>query len=184
MFSDCNSHSDMIVTVFFWNMRSLVMDVNKISDIYYVRKLDKDDVGMIYELSYQNHIFYEYHPPFVTKESIFEDMEALPPGKSYEDKYYIGFFEDNYLVALMDLITDYPDQNTAFIGLFMTDIHCQNKGIGSMIINDTSAYLKTLGYRKIRLGVDKGNPQSYAFWIKNSFEVISDERYIVMERII
>ena len=32
-------------------------------------------------------------------------------------------------------------------------------------------YLKTEGYKKIRLGVDKGNPQSFSFWKKNGFKV-------------
>ena len=42
-------------------------------------------------------------------------------------------------------------------------------------------YLKSLGYKKIRLGVDKGNPQSYSFWSKNNFKAISENNYILME---
>lgn len=58
---------------------------------YQVRRLGRDDVDAIYELCRENRIFYRYHEPFVTKESILDDMEALPPGKSREDKYYVGF---------------------------------------------------------------------------------------------
>ena len=64
----------------------------------------------------------------------------------------------------------------------MTDIDYQNKGIGSEIINDISSYLKSLGYKKIRIGVDKGNPQSYRFWTKNNFNVIKENEYILMEK--
>ena len=64
------------------------MDVSILSNRFFVRKLEKKDVKQIYTLSCGNRIFYEYHPPFVTEESILEDMEALPPGKNYEDKYY------------------------------------------------------------------------------------------------
>ena len=78
--------------------------IKDLSKTFYVRKLDKDDIEMIYDLSYKNHIYYQYHPPFVTRESILDDMKALPPGKSYDDKYYIGFFENDSLVAIMDLI--------------------------------------------------------------------------------
>ena len=60
----------------------------------------------------------------------------------------------------------------------------QNKGIGSDIIRDTGNYLKQLGYKKVRLGVDKENPQSYAFWLKNGFCVISKDLYILMELIL
>ena len=84
------------------------MDIRLLSRKYAVRKLNINDVDIIYDMSCKNEIFYKYHPPFVTKESIIEDMEALPPHKNYEDKYYIGFFENDSLVANMDLILGYP----------------------------------------------------------------------------
>lgn len=34
----------------------------------------------------------------------------------------------------------------------------------------------------MQLGVDKGNPQSFAFWRKNGFEVLREDGYIVMGR--
>ena len=160
------------------------MDINLLSKSYAVRRLDRSDVDMIYDMSCKNDIYYIYHPPFVTKESIIEDMEALPPQKSYDDKYYIGFFEENSLVANMDLILAYPTKEIAFLGLFMTNVEYQNKGIGSKIIRETCNYLKSLGYKKVRLGVDKGNPQSYAFWSKNKFSVISEDEYILMELVL
>ena len=67
----------------------------------------------------------------------------------------------------MDLITAYPDDETAFIGFFMLNIKYQHKGIAYRIIKESIEYLKTEGYKKIRLGADKGNPQSYSFWDKN-----------------
>ena len=157
------------------------MDIRLLSKKYKVRTLDRNDVDIIYDMSCKNEIFYKYHPPFVTKESILEDMEALPPNKSYDDKFYIGFFEDDSLVANMDLILGYPSEEIAFIGLFMTNVQYQNKGTGTNIIRDTCDYLKNLGYKKVRLGVDKGNPQSNSFWQKNGFYIISENEYKVME---
>lgn len=146
-----------------------------------VRALDINDVDIIYEMSCKNEIYYKYHSSFVTEESIVEDMKALPPNKSYDDKYYDGFFEGDSLVANMDLILGYPTEETAFIGLFMTNVRYQNKGVGSDIIKDVCNYLKQSGYRKARIGVDKGNPQSNSFWEKNGFYIISEKEYIVME---
>lgn len=160
------------------------MEINSLSKRFYVRKLDRNDVQMIYDLSCKNHIFYQYHPPFVTKESILEDMEALPPGKNYDDKFYVGFFEKENLVAIMDLILAYPEKEIAFIGFFMTNIQYQNKGISSEIISEIVTYLKSSGYKKIRLGVDKGNPQSYSFWSRNNFKTIGENEYILMELVI
>ena len=138
------------------------MNINSLSQKYSVRKLDENDVDIIYDMSCKNDIFYQYHPPFVTRKSILDDMGALPPGKGYDDKFYVGFFENDSLVGLMDLILDYPEKEISFIGLFM--ILC----------------LKSSGYKEIRLGVDKGNPQSYSFWTKNKFTPIREDTYILM----
>lgn len=157
------------------------MEIDLLSDIFDVRRLDTKDIDMIYDLSCRNIIFYQYHPPFVTKESIQEDMRALPPGKNYKDKYYVGFFENEALAAIMDLILDYPAKNIAFIGLLMVDLKYQNKGLGSKIVSECAECLKTLGFNKIRLGVDKGNPQSNAFWKKNGFIIIDESEFTIME---
>lgn len=160
------------------------MEIKNLSNIFEVRKLTTEDVEIVYEMSCKNKIFYQYHPPFVTKESIMNDMKALPPGKGYDDKFYVGFFEKESLVAIMDLILDFPAEKIAFIGLFMTNIQYQNKGIGSEIISEIVTQLKLLGYKKMRLGVDKGNMQSYSFWSKNNFKTISEDEYILMELVI
>ena len=160
------------------------MDIRLLSKSFFVRRLDLGDVDIIYDMSCKNEIFYKYHPPFVTKQSLIEDMGALPQHKSYDDKYYIGFFENNTLVANMDLILDYPTEKIAFIGLLMVNILYQNNGVGSKIVCDTCAYLKELGYKIIRVGVDKENPQSTYFWRKNGFQIISEKEYNVMELVL
>lgn len=148
------------------------MNINLLSQNYEVRRLNKTDINIIYELSCKNTTFYDYHPPFVTKESIAEDIAALPPQKTYKDKYYIGLFENHTLVCIIDLILDHPTKGTAFIGLFMLDTHYHNQGIGSSIFKEVCVYLKSIGYKKIRLGVDKGNPQSNAFGLKINLKLL------------
>ena len=153
-----------------------------LSKMFHVRELTDMDVEIVLELCRKNKIFYQYHPPFVTRASILSDMKALPPGKSYADKLYVGFFEDGRLAAVMDLILNYPEEHIAHIGLFMVDVEKQGLGVGSQIVGDTIAYLREEGFMKFRLGVDKGNPQSLAFWKKNGFAVVSEDTYIRMER--
>lgn len=157
------------------------MNINSLSNTFDVHRLGAEDTDLIFALSCKNRIFYRYHPPFVTRESIQEDMRALPPGKDDKDKYYIGFFENETLVAIMDLILDYPARDIAFIGLFMMNSEYQNKGFGSKIISECADCLKTLGFHKIRLAVDKENPQSNVFWKKNGFTVIDEGEYFIME---
>lgn len=157
------------------------MEIRSLSSVFGVCRLNAEDVPIIYELCRKNELFYQYHPPFVTQESILEDMKALPPQKSDEDKYYIGFFEKDTLVAVMDLILDYPEEKIAYIGFFMMNMEYQHQGIGTKIIKECAENLYRIGFQKIRLGVDRENPQSNAFWKKNGFKTVGEGNYITME---
>lgn len=164
------------------------MNIALLTPDFTVRRLSPEDADMILALASGNKLFYEYHPPFASRESILEDMNSLPPGKELKDKYYIGFFDGGNLVAIMDLILSYPGEQTAYIGLFMVEQDYQGKGVGSKIIQDCADHLATIGYEKIRLAIDKGNPQSEAFWTKNRFVKTGEEypndfsAYLPMER--
>ena len=70
------------------------IEIEDMSTEFEVRILEKSEVDMVYDLSINNSIYYQYHPPLMTRESILEDMDALPPGKTLNDKYYIGFFNN------------------------------------------------------------------------------------------
>ena len=165
-------------------------DIRQLSRQFAVRYLHPEDMAAVYEVLRHNTIFYQYHPPMVTIESIREDMQALPPGKGYEDKHYIGFFQEGTLIAVMDLIVHYPRQGTAHVGFFAMNVDFQGKGIGTAIISDSIAYLARLGFEKLRLGIDNGNPQSKGFWMKNGLtwngkEIPNDfSSYLIMERTI
>lgn len=164
------------------------MEEKQLSGKYSVRKLIETDVDSILALCVKNELFYQYHPPLVTRESVLEDMSALPPGKTVEDKFYVGFYQEEKLMAVLDLILNYPKMWIAYIGFFMMDVSCQRQGLGSYMIADLAACLKKEGFKKIRLAVDEGNPQSECFWQKNYF-VKTGERmpndfsaYLPMER--
>lgn len=164
------------------------MHLQQLSPLYTVRALLPEEAPVIYEILRHNTLFYQYHPPMVTVESIRKDMEALPPNKSRAEKHYIGFFQKNRLIAVMDLIEHYPQRGTAMIGFFAIDLSLQGNGTGSAIIQDSTAGLARMGFQKIRLAIDKGNPQSRAFWTKNGFALTGEQikndfsSYLVMEK--
>lgn len=145
------------------------INVAALSANYTVRTLTDADVPSILALCRQNPLYYEFCPPFVTEQSIREDMKALPRGKRLEDKYYVGYFQDERLIAVMDLIDGYPDSETAFVGFFMTDASVQRRGVGSEIIRELCVFLRKQRFAAVRLGWVKGNEQSEGFWHKNGF---------------
>lgn len=152
------------------NGEQRMIDVAKFSDHYRVRCLHYADIPVIYALCKGNPQYYKYCPPFVTEQSILDDMKALPPGKDYPDKYYVGYFDGEKLIAVMDFIMAYPDEETAFIGFFMTDSSVQSAGVGSGIIDGLCRYLKDTGLSGIKLGWVSSNPQAVHFWHKNGFK--------------
>ena len=164
------------------------MDVQGLSNQYTVRRLTSADAEAVLALAVQNEIFYRYHPPLPTVQSITEDMAALLRGTTMRDKHFVGFFEDGHLVAVMDLILDYPQSGTAFVGWFITETDGQGKGRATALMRECEVALAAQGCRKIRLAVDKGNPQSAGFWCKNGYVFTGQEipnehgAYLPMEK--
>lgn len=150
------------------------MEITKLSNKYTVKKLGSSDIPDIFLLCCDNKLYYEYCPPIVTEESIHADMLALPPNVTMDDKFYIGFYKEEKLIAVMDLLLRYPDLQTAYIGFFMTNTAIQKKGIGSEIISETCDFLKQKGFVSVQLAWVKGNPQAEHFWLKNRFVVLKE----------
>ena len=147
----------------------MIVKIEQLSKRYTVKQLVDADVAAVYALCKENPLYYQYCPPFVTEDSIRADMAALPPHKTPEDKYYLGFFEDEILVAVMDLISGFPNEETAFVGFFMMNKQFQGKGIGTGLMAEVYEYLKKVGFQFVRLCFAKGNTQSEHFWLKNGF---------------
>ena len=144
--------------------------ISCISNKYIVKNIEENNIDDVYNLCKCNPTYYAYCPPNVTKDSIKEDMKALPINKTLEDKFYVGLYDDENLVAILDLILDYPNTDSAFIGFFMMSKEYQGKGIGSTIIQEILQYLKQIGYIQVELAYAKNNKQSESFWLKNKFE--------------
>ncbi|MBQ9993688.1 MAG: GNAT family N-acetyltransferase [Clostridia bacterium] len=150
------------------------LNTSAFSDAFAVRRMSTADIPVIYAMTSRNTQYYAFCGRKNTADDIRDDLCALPPGKSLDDKYYVGFFDGHTLVAVMDLIDGYPDADTAYIGFFMMNADLQGRGIGSSIISGVCDYLGKTGFRRVRLAFDKDNPQSTHFWHKNNFTDLRD----------
>ena len=150
------------------------IQIRKLSPVYAVRRLGLNDAESILQLCKGNTQYYEYCGKQPSLALIEQDLIVTPPGIPQEQKYYVGFFAEDVLMAVMDLIDGYPDEKSAFIGFFMMNHMCQGKGEGTKIVSHVFEHLRENGFEKCLLGIDKDNPQSNHFWKKNGFRVIRE----------
>ena len=162
-------------------------DVTKFSQRFEVRALTDDDADAVLALCRENPQFYKYCDAEPSREQVLRDMHDTPPDTDRSRKYYVGFYEDGTLAAVMDVVDGYPAPQTAYIGFFMVAKAWQGQGFGSALIREVEAYLKTAGMTAVRLAINKGNPQSTGFWEKNGFSVVKEVEkngfmYLVAEK--
>lgn len=153
---------------------NIMFDISKLSSQYRVWQMTDSDADDILTLCLQNTQYYQFCGKQPSKELILNDLHMTPPNTSADAKSYVGFYDGDTLVAVMDLIEGYPDEETAFIGFFMMNRHLQGKQIGTGIIQEVCRSVKGFGMKRILLGIDKENPQSTHFWKKNGFHVIRE----------
>jgi hypothetical protein len=135
----------------------------------------------LYQLQKTNTYYFscvQDHP--VTYEEAVSDVTALPPNTKYRQKFYIGFYKNQELEAIMDYIEGYPSGKIAYIGLFMINGNKRRCGIGSGIICPFLNAAKKNQYEKVRLGCISENIQGYQFWDSMGFKEV--DRVVTKEK--
>lgn len=151
------------------------LEINELSSIYRVNQLEVKDIPEILSLCKGNPLYYKYYKPEASAESIENDLYALPPGKTLEDKYFVGLYDGQQMVAVLDLIVGYPNIKSAYIGWFMVHKEYQGDGLGTRLVCEIIDYLAEKKFRDVQLCYVKGNEQAETFWLKNKFTPIDEE---------
>ena len=110
-----------------------------------------------------------------TVESLTEIISRVPTGADSNDKFFVGFYHEEKLISVLELITGYPEKNDAFIGWFMVDGHLHRQGIGSQIFADVRAAMSAQGYDYLSLSCEKENEDAIAFWKSQGFTASSED---------
>jgi ribosomal protein S18 acetylase RimI-like enzyme len=151
------------------------LNVDALSTSHKVRQITQGDISDVYALCKSNQKYYAYTNTAPTVESLTEIISRVPEGASYCGKHFVGFYEEDKLVAVLDLITGYPESDDAFIGWFMVDGQMQRKGIGSQIFADVRAAMAAQGYDYLSLFCEKENADAIAFWEAQGFRKTAEE---------
>ena len=101
---------------------------------YQVRRLTEEAGDEIFALQRRHP---EYHALFlnhkVKKADVLSDLTSIPEGVLPENKFYLGIYDADDLVAIADVILNFPTSKTAWLGLIMVDYDVVGQGIGKII---------------------------------------------------
>ena len=145
-------------------------DVQALGIGYDVRRLTEADISDVFALAKGNGRFYRTLGIRPSRARLTEIISDVPEGAGPHDKCIVGFYEGDELVAVLDLITGYPQQSEAFIGWFMVDAAMQRQGVGSQIFADVRAAMKAQGYSRLEVACPEASEPGMAFWEAQGFE--------------
>ncbi|WMJ24150.1 GNAT family N-acetyltransferase [Paludicola sp. MB14-C6] len=137
---------------------------------FLVKQIQQQNYNEVLGLAQSNKKYYEYElGRDVTYDDVVNGILECPPMIPKEQKFFIGLYQENQLIAIMDFLLGYPNESTVWIGLFMLDNSLQQSGIGTKVITAFKQVVKDSGYLFIQLGCLVENKDGYSFWTKNNF---------------
>ncbi len=156
-------------------MDNLLNEIRKRFETYEVRVIGEKDYLDVFHLHQSQPEFHALsNSEDVTLEYCIHDITMCPQDISRDRKYYLGFYKDQQLEAVVDLLVDYPERHTMWIGLLMIDSKLKGRGLGTLIVKRLIIAFRHLSFNAIQLGVIQKNIPGLHFWKSLRF---TDFRY-------
>ena len=141
---------------------------------YTVRPLTPDDIEQLQTLCDQRadySLIVEGEPvsPTAAQELLLDG----PPGKSLADKFVFGVINRRgEVVGVLEGMRDYPEECIWWIGLLLLAPTVRQQGIGHMVVDGFTGYVRSQNGRAVMLGVVADNRRAYQFWRRLGFEEV------------
>ncbi len=97
-------------------------------------------------------------------------IKELPDGKSYADKFVYTIHHGAQLLAVIDVIRDYPEEGTWFLGLIFLAWSVRGTGLSRRLIEAIRAHVVSKGGRSLRLAVVRTNRHARALYDRVGFK--------------
>ncbi|BDZ29815.1 GNAT family N-acetyltransferase [Lactiplantibacillus sp. WILCCON 0030] len=136
-----------------------------------IRLLTDTDQAELLALEQSNPTYHQYFSPNeLTLAEIHDDLTAHPDEIEAAQKQVFGFYLANHLVAVLDILNQYPEQDFLFIGLLMVGNPYQRKSVGSVIATGLMQAALKSNIHCIQLTRVSADTGVAAFWKKLGFE--------------
>lgn len=104
-------------------------------------------------------------------------LTMLPDGMNMEAKFSFGIYFESELIGIVDAIRGYPDDRTAFLGLFLISEPFQKRKLGFSIYQEFERQvLQWPEILKLRLSVLEANSQVIPFWQKCGYRPTGERK--------
>lgn len=98
-----------------------------------------------------------------------ETLTALPEGFNGKLKHVLVLTLHGEDIGVVDLLENFPEKGTAFLGLLLLKESHQGKGLGRLCFLEVQKYIMSLDCQRIRIAVVDSNPVE-PFWEKMGFQ--------------
>lgn len=136
-----------------------------------VRLLTLKDQEELLKLERSNPRYHEYFSPEpLTLAEVQSDLTTYPDELAAEQKQVFGFYLANRLVAVLDILNQYPQEQFLFIGLLMVNRAYQRKSVGRVIVTGLMQAALQSGAVGIQLTRVTSDTGVKTFWERLGFE--------------
>lgn len=130
-----------------------------------IRYFNQSDYPQLYSFMKNNSDYFRCvsgHP--AAYDEVVSGISEMPPAVLPNQKHYIGIWEGDILIAVIDFIEKYPSPEYIYIGLFIINNSLHKKGIGKSIFEALKISAQKCGFSKLRLGCVTDNISGMSFW--------------------
>lgn len=113
----------------------LLKRISIFSAPYLVQELTENDLSQMLELEKSQSTYLKLQgKQNLTIEEIKSDLTSIPLSVKSEQKWTLGFFKADKLVAMIDFLTDYPEVQSVWIGLLLVSKNEEQQGIATHLL--------------------------------------------------
>ena len=150
----------------------IIDDLRKELTEYRIVPIDENNVEDAFKLMQTNVYFYlKTQSHSLNLDECKEDITALPPNTNLEQKFFMGVYSGNDMIAVLDYVEGYPNENVVYLGFFMLHANNHGKGTGRQFINTFIQAAKNNDFLEIKLACYETNEIGYLFWSSMGFSV-------------
>ena len=133
------------------------------------KRLDMSNEAAIATLLRQCSAFFTLVSGELPADEVRHLLESHPAGLDLARKYVVGFERKGALIAIVDLLENYPEPTDWYVGLLVLSPDERNQGMGAAVWTAVEAWIRAEGGRHARLIVQEQNPHAARFWRARGF---------------